>query len=115
MTWPIGGRRLSEPQRAEILRLYLAGKIADANNIAAAYGLSPWYAYKLANQSGLLPLTRWSGKGPKNDPVIERSPHQKKARLLKLRGELLEMGYSVVRTEWLQAQLDKAPSMEAAE
>lgn len=60
MRWPVGGRRLSATERAEILRVYFDEGKDAADKLAASHGLSPWYAYKLANQSGRLPLTRWS-------------------------------------------------------
>lgn len=40
-----------------------------------------------------------------NDPIIDRSPHQKRIRMEKMRAELAGMGYSIVETEWLQATL----------
>lgn len=39
------------------------------------------------------------------DPIIDRSPEQKRLRLQKLKTELAELGYSVVETEWLNAVL----------
>lgn len=39
------------------------------------------------------------------DPIIDRSPEQKRLRLQKLKTELAELGYSVVETEWLNAIL----------
>jgi len=39
----------------------------------------------------------------KPDPIIDRSPEQKQMRVDKLTSELLDLGYSVVRTEWLLA------------
>lgn len=53
--WPIGGKRLTKEQRNEILQTFLSEGREAADRIAANLGLSPWYAYKLANQSGLLP------------------------------------------------------------
>lgn len=38
-----------------------------------------------------------------HDPIIDRSPEQKKARVKQLRAELLDLGYSVVKTEWLDS------------
>lgn len=35
------------------------------------------------------------------DPIIDRSEEQNKLHVAKLRAELLELGYSVVKTEWL--------------
>jgi hypothetical protein len=107
----VGGRRLSSTERAEILRVYFAEGREAADKIAAGYGLSPWYAYKLANQSGRLPITRWSGTPTppiQDDPLIDMSPAQKKMRVAKLRAELLTLGYDVV-------QLHHRAYMEAAE
>ena len=111
MTWPIGGKRLSAAERAEILRVYLTEGKEAADKIAAAHGLSPWYAYKLANQSGRLPITRWNASPAppiQDDPLIDMSPAQKKMRLAKLRAELLTLGYDVVK-------LNHRAYMEAAE
>lgn len=41
----------------------------------------------------------------KADPVVERSVVQNEMRLAKMRAELVELGYSVVTTEWLNAVL----------
>lgn len=62
MRWPVGGKRLSSAERAEILRVYFEEGKEAADKIADAHGLSPWYAYKLANQSGRLPITRWDAE-----------------------------------------------------
>jgi hypothetical protein len=40
------------------------------------------------------------------DPIIDRSPEQKRARMEVLRVELAELGYSVVTTVWLQKMMD---------
>lgn len=48
------------------------------------------------------------------DPVIDRSQAQKEARLIKIRAELLDLGFSVVKTEWLHSVIG-SPVMEAAE
>lgn len=40
------------------------------------------------------------------DPIIDRSPTQKRLRVNVLRAELLDLGYSVVTTEWLHSVLD---------
>lgn len=56
-----------------------------------------------------------------NDRIIDRSPKQKEIRLASLKTELGLMGYSVVRTSWLNALMDmakladRAISMEPAE
>jgi hypothetical protein len=41
----------------------------------------------------------------KFDPIIDRSPAQKRMRFDKMRDELAEMGYSIVETGWLKATL----------
>lgn len=121
MKWPTGGRRLTKEERDEILQLYLSHGRAAADRLAASKGLDTWYAYKLANQSGLLPATRWAREKRDTvtelvDPIIDRSPAQKEMRVNKLRMELLELGYSVVRTEWLHSNLgNPKPVLEAAE
>ena len=86
MKWPLGGKRLSTEQRAEILRVYFSEGREAADKIAASLGLSPWYAYKLANQSGQIPTTRWNRTPAPpihDDPIIDMSPAQKKARVVK--------------------------------
>lgn len=37
------------------------------------------------------------------DPIVDRSPAQKLLRLEKLRAELFDLGYSVVKTTWLHS------------
>jgi hypothetical protein len=39
------------------------------------------------------------------DPIIDRSPKQKRLRMDKIRDELASMGYSIVETGWLKATL----------
>ena len=39
------------------------------------------------------------------DPIVDRSPRQKRIRMEALRAELAERGYSIVETEWLNAVL----------
>jgi hypothetical protein len=39
------------------------------------------------------------------DPIIDRSPYQKRLHMQKIRSELAGMGYSIVETEWLNAVL----------
>jgi hypothetical protein len=41
----------------------------------------------------------------KDDPIIDRSPAQKRMRMEKMRSELADMGYSIVETGWLKATL----------
>ncbi len=58
----------------------------------------------------------------RDDPIIDRSPNQKRMRVDKMREELLHLGYSVVTTAWLHSVLSKLTMkgerpelMEAAE
>lgn len=53
--WPSGKKALAKEERAEILQAYLSQGRAAAEQLATSKGLDAWYAYKLANQSGLLP------------------------------------------------------------
>jgi len=39
------------------------------------------------------------------DPIIDRSPAQKRMLMEKMRAELAGMGYSIVETGWLNATL----------
>jgi hypothetical protein len=59
--WPVGGRRQTGAQRAEILTLYLADPEAAALECLSR-GLSSQYAYKIAHERGLIPRERkyWS-------------------------------------------------------
>jgi hypothetical protein len=57
-----------------------------------------------------------------HDPIIDRSPQQKRARMEMLRVELAELGYSVVTTKWLHSMMATVdfytggkPQLEAAE
>lgn len=43
----------------------------------------------------------------KAEPVVERSAAQKAIRIAKMRAELVELGYSVVTTEWLNGIFDE--------
>lgn len=122
MRWPVGGQRLTKEERDEILRTYLEQGRAAADRLAISKGLDTWYAYKLANQSGLLPITRWTKEKGRAvvktdlvDPIIDRSPAQKELRVMRLRAELLELGFSVVKTEWLHSVLGTSHAMQAAE
>jgi len=59
----LGGNRLrlTKEQREEILSLYL--KDAESGTmLAMSLGLSAAYAYRLANERGLLPITRWNAE-----------------------------------------------------
>ena len=40
-----------------------------------------------------------------DDPIIDRSPQQKHARIAPLREELHDSGYCIVSAEWLAATL----------
>lgn len=53
-----GKRRITKDEREEILRVYLEDVSAGVA-LAMSYGLSQIYAYKLAHERGLLPLTRY--------------------------------------------------------
>lgn len=46
---------------------------------------------------------------------MDMSPEQKQMRVEKIRAELLGLGYSVVRTEWLHMILDQATAKLAGE
>lgn len=52
-----GGRKISKERREEILQTYLRDAVAGSE-LAIGHGLSPIYAYRLANERGVLPLTR---------------------------------------------------------
>lgn len=49
-----GGPRQTKEQREEILQAYLADP-EEGTRLAISRGLSPAYAYKLANERGLIP------------------------------------------------------------
>jgi DNA-binding CsgD family transcriptional regulator len=51
----IGGPKQTRQQREEILKAYLEDK-ARGTALACSRGLSPLYAYKLANAMGVLPV-----------------------------------------------------------
>lgn len=44
----------------------------------------------------------------KAEPIVERSAAQKAIRIAKMRAELVELGYSIVTTEWLNAVINDA-------
>lgn len=50
-------RRLTKEQREEVLRLYLENAAAGTA-LAISLGLTAAYAYRLANERGLIPVTR---------------------------------------------------------
>ncbi len=52
MSWPV--IKISKAEREAILRAYLDDP-AEGTRIAMNRGLSPAYAYRLANERGLLP------------------------------------------------------------
>jgi hypothetical protein len=49
------------------------------------------------------------------EPIVDMSPEQKRMRVEKLRAELLGLGYSVVKTDWLHMILDQATASLAME
>ena len=49
------------------------------------------------------------------DPIVDMSPDQKRMRVEKLRVDLGQFGYSIVRTEWLHALLDQAAASKKME
>ena len=51
----------------------------------------------------------------KDDPIIDKSKAQKQIRLEKLRSELGQMGYSVVRTQWLDDMIARLIEKEKRE
>lgn len=53
-----GGKKLTRAEREAILSLYLDDPNAGSQ-LAMSHGLSQIYAYKLAHERGLLPITRW--------------------------------------------------------
>lgn len=53
-----GGKKITREEREEILSLYLSNPDAGSQ-LAMSKGLSQIYAYKLAHERGLLPITRW--------------------------------------------------------
>ena len=57
----LGGNRLrlTKAQREEVLQAYLRDPEAGTL-LAMSLGLSAAYAYRLANERGLLPVTRWN-------------------------------------------------------
>lgn len=61
MNGNLGGNRLrlTKAQREKILQTYL-NKPEAGTMLAMSMGLSAAYAYRLANERGLLPVTRWS-------------------------------------------------------
>lgn len=47
-----------------------------------------------------------------DDPIIDRSPEQKRARIEIMRLELSQYGYSIVKTAWLDQALKRFPREE---
>lgn len=58
MSWPV--IKQTKESREEILRTYLADP-EEGTKLAMSRGLSPAYAYRLANERGLLPNRRHDG------------------------------------------------------
>lgn len=58
MTWPM--IKQTKESREEILRVYLENP-EEGTKLAMSKGLSPAYAYRLANERGLLPNRRSHG------------------------------------------------------
>lgn len=56
------GRQITREQREEILQAYLRDK-AEGCALATRLGLAEDYAYKLARERGLLPVTRYRPRG----------------------------------------------------
>ena len=56
--WGGHSNRITRAQREAILALYLEDPI-KATQLAVSHGLTPAYAYKLAHERGLIPVTRW--------------------------------------------------------
>lgn len=53
-----GGKKITKDEREEILRTYLENPAAGCE-LAMSKGLSQIYAYKLAHERGVIPITRW--------------------------------------------------------
>jgi hypothetical protein len=53
-----GGNKITKEQREEILKLFLENP-NEGSALAMSHGLSPIYAYRLANERGLLPHRYW--------------------------------------------------------
>ncbi len=53
-----GGKKLTKEEREEILRVYLDNP-DKGSQLAMSKGLSQIYAYKLAHERGVRPVTRW--------------------------------------------------------
>ncbi len=51
----------------------------------------------------------------KLDPIIDRSPAQKKLRIALMRFELNGYGYSIVRSDWLAEAYKRIPVAERFE
>lgn len=51
----------------------------------------------------------------KADPIVELSPAQKELRIANMRAELIDLGYSIVTTVWLNAVLSEKTARETAE
>ena len=53
-----GGKKITKDQREKILQTYLEDPSAGCQ-LAMSHGLSQIYAYKLAHERGVVPITRW--------------------------------------------------------
>lgn len=51
-------RRITKEEREEILRVYLENP-NEGSQLAMSKGLSQIYAYKLAHERGVVPISRW--------------------------------------------------------
>jgi len=61
------GPKLTEPQRVELLALYLSGGFAATKHIAESYGVHPRYLAQLARKHG------HKNNYPKTRPTYRRS------------------------------------------
>jgi hypothetical protein len=48
------------------------------------------------------------------EPIVDRNEAQKAVRIGKMRAELIELGYSVVTTAWLNSAFDKITAAKIA-
>jgi DNA-binding XRE family transcriptional regulator len=88
--------RLTKEKREEILALYL--KDAEAGTqLAMSLGLSAAYAYRLANERGVLPVTRWTrkGKAPKQGKVIAQLREARRQMKLSQEALAAKLGMTV--------------------
>lgn len=64
-------RRLTKQERETILQLFVEGRRAEAQAIAASLGLAPNYAWKLARARGAIPLIPRTGTAVEFRPKID--------------------------------------------